>query len=320
VLTWQVRRVAMAHGMLDQPNARSSHSVPTPRVGGIAIVATATVGLSLLFAAGELDLRLAMALIGGGAVIAAVGFMDDCRRLSARLRLAVHIAAAVWALLWLGGLPALRFGAHIASLGVAGDVLGALAIVWTLNLFNFMDGIDGIAASEAIFVLVGAALVASPSGAVGAAGLIIGAAGGGFLLWNWPPAKIFMGDVGSSYLGYVIVVLALAAGRDNASAAWVWLILGGVFFVDATVTLARRALRGERVHEAHRSHAYQRLASGWRSHGRATTAVLLIDLGWLLPCAVFASRHPSLSAGMVLVALAPLALLAFITGAGRAET
>jgi Fuc2NAc and GlcNAc transferase len=243
VLTWWVRRVALARGLLDQPNDRSSHSIPTPRVGGIAIVIAASAGMLLLLGAGQLDLKLAIALIGGGSAIAAVGFMDDRRRLSARVRFAVHVVAALWALMWLGGLPPLRIGGHITALGPAGYALGVLAIVWVLNLFNFMDGIDGIAASEAIFIVCGATLAAAATGATTGAALVLGAASGGFLLWNWPPAKIFMGDVGSAYLGYLIGVLAVAATRDDAAAVWIWLTLGGVFFVDATATLIRRTRR-----------------------------------------------------------------------------
>src|SRR5205807_9594710 len=134
---------------------------------------------------------------------------------------------------------------------------------------------------------------AGTSGDAAAVASVFGAACCGFLLWSWPPAKIFMGDVGSGYLGYVIAVLAVGATRDNPVALWAWLILGGVFFVDATVTLLRRLLRGERVYQAHRSHAYQWLARRWGSHAKVTCAVLIVNVLWLLPCAVFATRRPS---------------------------
>ena len=217
----------------------------------------------------------------------------------------------------------MRIGAHLVSFGWAGYVFGALGIVWAINLFNFMDGIDGIAASEAIFVALAGTLLSVPTAAstsVGLAALVLAATCGGFLLWNWPPAKIFLGDVGSGYLGYVIVVLAVAATRDNPIALWVWLILGGAFFVDATVTLLRRALRHERVQEAHRSHAYQWLARRWGSHGKVTLATLGLNLLWLFPCAAFAARHPPLAAPTVIFALTPLAILAIVTGAGKLET
>ena len=221
----------------------------------------------------------------------------------------------------MGWLPPLRVGGDLISLGAVGTLVGALGIVWVLNLFNFMDGIDGIAASEGTFVAwSGAALTAAApaSNGVTAAAVIFGAACCGFVRWNWPPARIFMGDVGSGYLGYVIAVLALAAARENPVALWAWLILGGVFFVDATVTLLRRLLRGERVYEAHRSHAYQWLARRWGSHAKVTCAVMIVNVLWLLPCAVFATRRPSLAAATVIFAFAPLVLVAVATS-GRRE-
>ncbi|MBV8146030.1 MAG: glycosyl transferase, partial [Gammaproteobacteria bacterium] len=238
------------------------------------------------------------------------------------MRLCVHFAAALWAVAWLKGLPPLLLGTQMAHPQWGGYVLAVLGIVWILNLFNFMDGIDGIAASEALFVvLAGAWLTLGGANAKGLAlvDLTLAAACGGFLVWNWPPAKIFLGDVGSGYLGYMIAVFALSAGRDDSVALWVWLILGGAFFVDATVTLLRRVARGERVHQAHRSHAYQWLARRWGSHRNVTLAVLAANVVWLLPWAVLAEMFPNLAAGSVLAALVPLALVAAFIGAGRRE-
>jgi Fuc2NAc and GlcNAc transferase len=322
LLTQLTRKVAAGMGVLDVPNPRSSHAVPTPRGGGVAIVLVTTAGLVLLAQRGMIRSDLLWAVGAGGLAVALVGFADDRRPLPAATRLTVHFAAALWALAWLGGLPALRVGDHLLSFGWAGYVLGALGIVWAINLFNFMDGIDGLAGSEAIFVaLAGALLSLATGGSAGLASeaLVLAAASGGFLLWNWPPARIFLGDVGSGYLGYVIVVLAVAATRDNPVALWVWLILGGAFFVDATVTLIRRTLRHERLHEAHRSHAYQWLALRWRSHGKATVAIVAINLTWLLPWAVLAARLPAYGGLLVLVALGPLAVLAVLCGSGRRE-
>jgi Fuc2NAc and GlcNAc transferase len=323
LLTQFIRSVAAGRGVLDVPNARSSHGVPTPRGGGLAIVLVTTAALLVLALRGTVRLDLLAAVAGGGLAVAFVGFADDRCSLSAATRLTVHFAAALWALAWLRGLPPLRVGADLVSFGWSGYVFGALGIVWAVNLFNFMDGIDGIAASEAIFVVIAGALLSVPMAAstsVGLAALMLAATCGGFLLWNWPPAKIFLGDVGSGYLGYVIVVLAVAATRDNPIALWLWLILGGAFFVDATVTLLRRALRHERVQEAHRSHAYQWLARRWESHGKVTLATLGLNLLWLFPCAAFAARHPPFAAPIVIFALTPLAILAIIAGAGQLET
>ena len=322
LITGLVRRYALAHDVVDVPNERSSHRAPTPRGGGVAIVLVSTAALGVLALRGLVRPELLWAVGVGGVAVALVGLADDHRSLPAATRLTVHFAAALWALAWLGGLPALRIGAHLVSFGWVGYLLGALGIVWTVNLFNFMDGIDGIAASEAIFVAVAGALLGAPLAgnvAILAAALAFAAACGGFLVWNWPPARIFLGDVGSGYLGYVIVVLAVAATHDNPAALWVWLILGGAFFADATVTLVRRTLRHERVHEAHRSHAYQWLARRWRNHASVTLAVLSLNLAWLLPCAAWAARFPRYAGGCVIVALAPVAALVAVLGSGRKE-
>jgi Fuc2NAc and GlcNAc transferase len=148
---------------------------------------------------------------------------------------------------------------------------------------------------------------------------VLACASAGFLCWNWPPAKVFLGDVGSGYLGYFIAILALASGRSDPVAIWIWLILGGVFFVDATTTLIRRWLRGERVSEAHRSHAYQWLARNWGSHSKVTGTVLAINLVWLLPWSVLAVKFPAYAVVSLICAFAPLALLALLAGAGRQE-
>jgi Fuc2NAc and GlcNAc transferase len=322
VLTGLVRRFALAHGVLDVPNERSSHRTATPRAGGVSMVLTVTAALIALEFVGTLQKGLFLAFLGS-IVVAAVGIVDDRVTVAPSVKLAIHIAAAVWAVAWLGGLPPIRVGSQIVHLGWAGHLLAVLAIVWTLNLFNFMDGIDGIAASEAMFIGLSAALLGLIGGGatdVSTLGVVLAAACAGFLSWNWPPAKIFMGDVGSGYLGYAIAVLALAAARENPVALWVWLILGGIFFVDSTVTLLRRVVRGDRVHQAHRSHAYQWLARRWGSHRRVTVAVMMLNLIWLLPCAFLVTLHPDHAVAIVVVALAPLVALALAAGSGRRES
>ncbi|MEP7244887.1 MAG: glycosyltransferase family 4 protein [Gammaproteobacteria bacterium] len=328
ILTATIRKLALSRGWVDVPNGRSSHVTPTPRGGGSAIVVATTIALvalslpALVGAAGVRSNVLA-ALGGGGLLVAAVGFADDRNSLSVVVRLSVHFAAALWALAWLGGLPPLLVGTHIVDFGWVGYPFGALAIVWVLNLFNFMDGIDGIAASEATFIGWGAVLLAGLAEAPGevmSVSLAFGAATFGFLLWNWPPAKIFMGDVGSGYLGYVIVVLAIAAARDDPVALFVWLILGGVFFVDANVTFARRLARGEPVHHAHRNHGYQWLSRRLKSHRRVTVMVLLLNLLWLPPCACCAARWPRFAAWITVGTFVPLVVLAFMSGSGQRDT
>jgi Fuc2NAc and GlcNAc transferase len=322
LLTGVVRHFAAASGLVDVPNPRSSHSRITARGGGLAVVAAATAGVIALFVMGVVSRDLVLTVVIGGGLVALIGFLDDRYSVQPAVRFVVHAVAALWALFLLGGLPPLLVGDHLVKLGASGYLIGALGISWVLNLFNFMDGIDGLASSEAIFIALAGAVLTPALGVgleVAVVALVVAAASGGFLLWNWPPARIFLGDVGSGYLGYLVAVLALSASRDNPAAPWVWLILGGAFFVDATVTLLRRFLRRERLHEAHRSHAYQNLARHWSSHAKVTVAVLGVNLIWLLPWALLAARRPRYAAAAVIVALAPLAILAIVCGAGRAE-
>jgi Fuc2NAc and GlcNAc transferase len=323
VLTGVIRKLALAHGIMDIPNERSSHVNPTPRGGGVAIVVGASVAAIAMKLAGIVPpATLAIVVLGGGAV-ALVGFFDDRIHLSARVRLAVHFGAAGFAMYWIGGLPPMQIGERLVSFGWEGYVLGVLGIVWSLNLFNFMDGIDGIAASQGAFMMLAGAGIALATGVSGVFPALAIASGGaclGFLFWNWPPAKIFMGDAGSGYVGYTLAVLALLAGRETATGLLVWLILGGLFFVDATVTLARRLARRERVYEAHRSHAYQWLARRWGSHRSVTLLALGINVLWLLPCAYFAAVHPRLAGLTALAALLPVVIGTCVAGAGRRET
>ena len=322
LITGLARRYAIRSQLLDHPNDRSSHTRAMPRGGGIGIVLVALLSAAVLWMIGALDADLAVAFIGGGLGVAGIGMADDRRAVPVAIRFVVHIAAAVWAVYWLGGLPPLQIGTRLVDLGVPGDVISVVALVWVLNLFNFMDGIDGLAGSEAAFIALAAAGILHvrhlDSGLIALCGCV-GMASLGFLAWNWPPAKIFMGDVGSGFLGYVVAVLALADARTNPVAVTVWLILGAVFLFDATITLVRRRLRGEKVHEAHRSHAYQKLARLWNSHQRATLWVMSVNLLWLLPCAVFAALHPGLAVWTALLAATPVVLLVIVSGAGRRD-
>lgn len=319
LLTGITRRLALSRGLLDVPNARSSHSKATPRGGGLAIVAVFSGSIAFLGYAKIVDTPLAAALLGGGLPVALVGLADDYKSVPAGWRLAVHFAAAAWAVAFLGGPSPARLVGSAITLGWVDRILEVVAIVWAINLFNFMDGIDAIAGSEAVFVAAaGGGLCAVDGGVsiVSAAAFMLAGSCVGFLVWNWPPAKIFLGDVGSGFLGYCLAVLALAAARQSPAVGWVWIILLGAFLVDATVTLSRRALRGERLHQAHRSHAYQRLSRRFGSHLRVTLGMSLLNLFWLFPFAVIATLHHAWAWGAATVALLPLIALAIVSGAG----
>jgi Fuc2NAc and GlcNAc transferase len=318
--TGVVRRHALQHAILDIPNVRSSHSAPTPRGGGLAIVAAFMSALILLTLTGMLQINVTLLLIAGGGAVAATGYLDDRRSLPASVRICVHIIAATLAVFVLGGITqqSLRnMGLH----GVwAGALLAVMALTWSTNLFNFMDGVDGIAGSEAVFVAAaGAVLNWCYGGNIGltAAMFVLAAATSGFLIWNWPPARIFMGDVGSGFLGFTLAVLGLAASRNGTTPIEVWAILSGVFLVDSTFTLLRRIVRGDRWFEAHRLHAYQYLARRWRAHMPVTVLAIGINLFWLFPWALIAAKYPSHARYSIIAALGPLAIVALLAGAGR---
>lgn len=321
LLTGALRRYALARSLMDVPNARSSHSVPTPRGGGVAIVLSFLAALPLLAVVGVLPWPVLWALMGAGAWVAVVGFLDDHGHIAARWRLLAHFIGAAWALGWLGGLPSLAVFGFDLELGWLGYVLAAFYLVWLLNLYNFMDGIDGIASVEAISVCLGGALLYALLGEPAAIGapLLLAVAVAGFLFWNFPPARIFMGDAGSGFLGIALGVLSLQAAWIAPQLLWSWLILLGVFTVDATWTLFRRLLRGDKVYEAHRSHAYQYASRRFGNHLPVTLAVLGINLLWLLPIALWVGLGGLDGLLGLLVAYLPLVVLAVKFKAGERE-
>lgn len=307
LLTGAVRRYAVRRALFDIPNERSSHTVPTPRGGGLAIAVTLAFGVATLGFSGIVQIKVMWALLGGGALVAGIGWMDDHRHVAPHWRVSVHALAALWAVYCLGGLAKITVGGDAWHIGWLGSVLAVIGIVWLINLYNFMDGIDGLAGVEAVTAgLSGAALFwwAGLPG-LGLAAALVAMSGAGFLGWNWPPAKIFMGDVGSGLLGYCFAVLALAGEKSGQVPAALWLVLLAVFVLDATFTLISRVLAGERWYTAHRSHAYQRTAQLGYSHRRVTLTVGLINMLILFPLAALALSYPATlpwSVGMIAVA------------------
>ncbi len=320
LMTWVLRRYALSRSLMDIPNVRSSHSVPTPRGGGVAIVLTYLVALVFVAINGLMSWSTSWPLLGAGVLVAIVGFLDDHGHIAARWRLLAHFSAAALALFCIGGLPTIKLIGFELNLGWLGHLLAILYLVWMLNLYNFMDGIDGIASIEAVCACAGACLVYWLTGHQDLifAPMLLAVAVTGFLFWNFPPARIFMGDAGSGFLGIVIGVLSLQAAWAAAEMLWAWMILLGVFIVDATFTLGRRLLRGDKVYEAHRSHAYQYASRQAGRHLPVTLAVAAINLLWLLPIAVGVGMGLDGLLGLLL-AYAPLVLLAIKFHAGELE-
>ncbi|MDZ3990447.1 glycosyltransferase family 4 protein [Pseudomonas sp. Teo4] len=321
LMTGALRRYALARSIIDVPNARSSHTIPTPRGGGVAIVVVFLLAIPFLSGFDLLQSDAAFALVGAGLGIALLGFLDDHGHVAARWRLLGHFLSAAWVLYWLGGLPAVMVFGHAVDVGWWGHAFALFYLVWLLNLYNFMDGIDGLASIEAISVCLGGALLYSLLNQQALAVLPISLACAvlGFLIWNFPPAKIFMGDAGSGFLGITLGVFSLQAAWISPSLFYGWLILLGVFIVDATATLLRRLLRGEKVYEAHRSHAYQYASRQYARHLPVTLGVLFINVLWLLPLACVVTLGLLDGALGLIIAYVPLVLLALKYRAGQAE-
>lgn len=317
--------------LVNVPNARSSHLKPTPNGGGLGIVvASSLAGATLILYAGW---TLGWLILGPALVLAAIGLRDDVRHVSTRIRFGVQIAVCGAMLFALGDLPgiAIYSGQDIELRGWALKCVLLLAAVWWINLFNFMDGIDGIAGMQAIFMLLsaaGLAVLAHPEALYSPVWVwmvCIVAATFGFLLLNWPPAKIFMGDVGSTWLAFVVFALALLSVKAGWLSYTSWLVLSALFVADATVTLVTRMLRGERWYQAHRSHAYQRLSRKWPAdrkvgHRAVTLLYLGVNALWLAPLATATLLLPSYDWLWLMLAYSPLVVCAWRLGAGRPDS
>lgn len=288
-MTGLIRHYALARELMDVPNERSSHSVPMPRGGGLAIVISFLIGLPVLLLFDLLSLKEFLSFVTAGVIVAIIGFIDDHGHVAARWRLLAHFFAAAVGLYFLGGFPPVELFGFELQLGWFGHFIALVYLVWMLNLYNFMDGIDGIAGIEATTVCLGGVLLFLLGG-FGAfteqlTMMILCIASLGFLIWNFPPAKIFMGDAGSGFIGLMLGLFSIVAAHIDQSLFWGWAILLGTFIVDATVTLGRRALAGCAVYEAHRSHAYQYLSRRLAAHKPVSIGIGVINTIWLFPIA-----------------------------------
>lgn len=288
LLTIFFRRYALSRNLLDLPSLRGSHSVPTPRGGGGAISIIFLSLVPIFSVGGELLTSTIWAMLGGGILIGLIGFLDDHNHIAVRWRLLTHFTAAIWALYWLGGLPSLTVFGSVLNLGWVGNLLAVFFLVWLLNLYNFMDGIDGIASIEAITICMSASMLffmQNESQAFWEPPLLLAFTVLGFLYWNFPHAKIFMGDGGSGFIGIILGIFSIQAAWESSRMFWVWIILLGVFIVDATLTLLQRIIKGEAFYKAHREHAYQVAARKYNSHKTVSLSIGLINFLWLLPVA-----------------------------------
>jgi UDP-N-acetylmuramyl pentapeptide phosphotransferase/UDP-N-acetylglucosamine-1-phosphate transferase len=272
LLTYLIRRIALRNKIVSIPNERSLHVIPTPVGGGLAIVITWYTGITILFFNGLIERSLYYALVSG-VILAIISFIDDMVGLKPVVRLCFHFITAIIAFIFLRGLRQLIIPGVEFNYNFLIYPLAIIGIVWFINLFNFMDGVDGFAALEAsticlvIFLLSGNII-----------NLLLIACISGFLFWNLPKAKIFMGDVGSTQLGFILVVLGIYFHNSFQFSILNWIMLSSPFWFDATLTLFRRWRNGENLSKAHRKHAYQRIVQYGFSHMKVNFWLLFINL------------------------------------------
>ena len=283
-------------GVVDIPNPRSSHRTPVIGGGGIgfvAVILAGWLGLALSGAPG-----LPPMVLAGALAVGLISLLDDVRGVHWSIRLAVQALAVGAALAALPGGPVLAGGLPL----VLDRLILGLAWLWFVNLFNFMDGIDGIAGTEALVVAFGIVVIALAAGLPGwpvPAALVVGAAVAGFLPFNLPRARMFMGDVGSTTLGYALGWLLILVAAEGALAPAI--LLGLYFVADATSTLLMRAARRERLHEAHRHHAYQRAVDRGLPHATVSMAVGALGV-FLVALGGLALDRPVLALGLGVIA------------------
>ena len=276
ILTYIIKDIAIKKSLVSEVNERSSHSIPTPHGGGIAITITWFIGISYLYYVDDINVSLYYALMVG-VIITVVSYFDDLFELSAKLRLFVQASVAILGLYFLGGVEKIDIMIFSIENQILTNTFAFFMIIWFINLYNFLDGIDGYSGSQAVFLGLAGYVLFGDSYF-----LVLVSASLGFLVWNWHKAKIFMGDVGSTLLGYNIAIFSIYYQNGNleneGTSILVWISLFGLFVFDATYTLVLRKLNGERISTAHKKHAYQRLTqSGW-AHDKVVKYSIFVNI------------------------------------------
>ena len=312
--TWSYRSFAIKKEILANPNFRSLHQRPMPRGGGVVFAFVFLFLIFCLWALTRIDTSLFLALVLGGSTAATVGFVDDVIELRTREKLLFQSGLAAWVLFCFGGGPLLDLPWTPANVDL---ILSWFVLVWLMNSFNFMDGIDGMAASGATFICVASSISLFFSGGDTSLIMVFGllaVCSFGFLFFNWPPASIFMGDSGSLFLGYCFSSLIVKTVTDEQISLWTWLIIFGYFGADTTTTTLLRIFLVKPWYGAHRSHAYQNLARIWDSHLRVLLRVCFYHIFWLLPLAIWSVLVMEFAPLAALLALSPTVFCTFRFG------
>lgn len=321
-LTYGVKQYALKKGIQNAPDERSSHEGVIPHGGGFAITVAYIFAIIVGYFLGYFDQDVILTIVLCGGIISMVGFFDDHKPMSVSVRIAIQFACAIVAIWLLEGFPKISYGWFILDWGIYGYIIGVFALVWLTNLYNFMDGIDGFASIEAMTTTGCMALILlinSKFESVWQLNILLVASVLGFFFWNFPKAKIFMGDVGSYFLGFVMGVLMIKSWYLTIDIIFSWVILLTVFITDATYTLVVRIVRGERFYLPHRSHAYQIISRKYDSHIKVSTMLIFINIGYLFPIAFLVATkdiHPLTGLAITYI---PMILLAAFVKAGIPE-
>ena len=314
VISLIYKKIAINNNIVAIKNHRTLHSLPTPKGGDIVFSFLSLLSFILIWWNWQLPKELFLIIVVGGGVASIFGFVDDIKNIRARIKLIVQIFLAVWVVYWLeyGGLLLLDWMPTFLTI-----FLLLFFMVWIINAYNFIDGIDGLAASEAIFISLTLAVVlflTNGSIEITAIFILIAASVSGFILFNWPPATIFMGDAGSVFLGYIFGSLLLFTVLTDNISIWSWLTVFGYFFADTTATQIIRIVLVKKWYLAHRSHAYQNLARITGSHLKVTRGITLYNLIWVLPLTLWSAIQPEMGVVTVILAIMPALVVAYKYG------
>ena len=308
------RRVAISRDFVANPNFRNLHASPLPVGGGIVFSFVFVFSLFVIWWLNQISDDLFWVLGVGGGSAALFGFLDDLKDIRASSKLVTQFFLSGWLLFWFDGGPLLSIDWIPVLVAIP---VTALFLVWMVNAYNFMDGIDGMAVSGAVFVSGAITLVMlltnSKSEFIIVPVLLLTTTST-FMVFNWPPASIFMGDSGSVFLGYIFGSLILVTAMSGDISIWTWLVVFGYFFADTTVTQIIRVILVKKWYRAHRSHAYQNLARITGSHLKVTGGVVLYNVVWILPLTLWSAMKPETAILAVVLSITPGLIFSFKYG------
>ena len=275
------------------PNERSLHNKVTPRGGGVIIAIVFLAFLLVFYITRQIMVAEFLVLFGGGLIMAVTGFLDDILELKASIRFIIQFFAVGWGLYWIGGIPSTVFFERLPVLYAIANAVAVVALVWFINSFNFIDGIDGLATSGATFfsLSIGGYFLWQGIEPYGSLLIVLAACSLAFLCFNWPPAKMFLGDAGSNFFGYLFGAMILITVKNGNLSIWTWLIILAYLITDTTTTTFLRLCLVKGWYHTHRSHAYQNLARVLDNHKFVTCLITGINVFYLLPLAYLSIQY-----------------------------